>query len=155
MNKAITEGLLLMPPPFSGGLDVWSSEDGTPGSATYDGATNAAFVPADQDFGGCLELVKTEDTQKLRYMGETPLLPGCYLRVTARVKAISGNLPSVRIAGWAGQSGGGNVTGLVETGPGVALHRYGEVEAAGLRAAVARQPRSRRSSGGATAAAST
>ena len=52
MNKAITEGLVLMPPPFADGLDVWSSEDGTPGSATYDGATNAAFVPADQDFGG-------------------------------------------------------------------------------------------------------
>ena len=77
MNKAITDGLALMPPPFVNGLDVWSSEDGTPGSDTYDGAGNAAFVPADQDFGGCLELVKTQSTQKLRYMGETPLLPGC------------------------------------------------------------------------------
>ena len=94
MNKAITDGLLLMPPEFAGGLDVWSSDDGTPGSATYDGATNAALVPADQDFGGCLELVKTVSTQKLRYMGDTPLLPGCYLRVIARVKAISGNLPN-------------------------------------------------------------
>ena len=127
MNKAITDGLVLMPPSFSGGLDVWSSEDGTPGSATYDGATNAAYVPADQDFGGCLELVKTDTTQKLRYTGETPILPGCYLRVTARVKAITGNLPSVRIAAWAGKSGGVQVTGLVETGPAVALTSYGEV----------------------------
>ncbi len=82
MNKAITDGVLLMPPPFAGGLDVWSRENGTPGSDTYDGALDAAFVPADQDFGGCLELNKTENTQKLRYMGETPLLPGCYLRIT-------------------------------------------------------------------------
>ena len=127
MNKAITDGILLMPPPFGGGLDVWSSEDGTPGSNTYDGATNAAFVPADQDFGGCLEMVKTDATQKLRYMGETPILPGCYLRVTARVKAISGNLPGVRIAAFAGKSGGVQVTGLTETGPSVTLTSYGEV----------------------------
>ena len=99
MNKAITDGLVFMPPDFSDGLGVWSSEDGTPGAATYDGAVNAALVPADQDFGGCIELLKTDNTQKLRYMGQTTILPGCYLRVTARVKPISGNLPSVRIAG--------------------------------------------------------
>jgi hypothetical protein len=127
MNKAITDGLVLTPPSFSGGLDVWSSGDGIPGSATYNGATNAAYVPADQDFGGSLELVKTDATQKLRYTGETPILPGCYLRVTARVKAISGNLPSVRIAAWAGKSGGVHVAGLVETGPSVTLTSYGEV----------------------------
>ncbi|MBD3678843.1 MAG: right-handed parallel beta-helix repeat-containing protein, partial [Rhodobacteraceae bacterium] len=106
MNKAITEGLVLMPPAFDLGLDQWSRGDGTPGSVTYDGAADAALVSADQDFGGCLELVKTESVQKLRWMGETPLLPGCYLRVRARVKAVSGNLPSVRIAAWAGAGGG-------------------------------------------------
>lgn len=127
MNKAITEGLLLMPPPFSNGLNAWSSEDGTPGSATYDGAANAAFIPADQDFGGCLEMVKTDNTQRLRFMGQTPLLPGCYLRVTARIKALSGNLPSVRIAGWAANGSGGHVGGLDETGDAVALTSYGEV----------------------------
>jgi hypothetical protein len=127
MNKAITEGLVLMPPPFADGLDVWSSEDGTPGSATYDGAANAAFVPADQDFAGCLELLKTATTQKLRYMGQTPILPGCYLRITARVKAISGALPAVRIAGWAGQAGGAHAVGFVEAGPAVSLENYGEV----------------------------
>ncbi len=127
MNKAITDGLQLMPPAFENGLDTWSSGDGTPGSATYAGAANAVFVPADQDFGGCLEMQKTEATQKLRYMGDTPILPGCYLQITARVKAISGNLPSVRIAGWAGDAGGAHVAGVVETGPAVALTDYGKV----------------------------
>ncbi|MGB8622361.1 MAG: right-handed parallel beta-helix repeat-containing protein, partial [Paracoccaceae bacterium] len=127
MNKAITDGLVLMPPAFAAGLDVWSSEDGAPGSATYDGAANAALVPADQDFGGCLELLKTESTQKLRHMGQTPILPGCYLRVTARVKAVSGNLPSVRIAARAGDGADAHVGGLVETGPSVTLTSYGEV----------------------------
>ena len=127
MNKAITDGVLLMPPPFANGLAVWSREDGTPGTATYDGAADAAFVPADQDFAGCLELQKTEGTQRLRYTGETILLPGCYLRVRARVKAMSGNLPGVRIAGWAGGAGGAEVTGLVTTGPTTQLAAYGEI----------------------------
>lgn len=127
MNKAITDGLVLMPPPFSGGLAVWSSEDGTPGSVTYDSVGTAAVVPGDVDFGSCLELLKTDSVQKIRYTGETPILPGCYLRVTARVKAVSGALPSVRIAGWAGQAGGAPVTGLTVSGPSVALTGYGEV----------------------------
>lgn len=127
MNKAITDGVLLMPPAFEGGLDVWSSGDGTPGSDTYDGDVNAAFVPADQDFGGCLEVLKTDTTQKLRYMGETPLLPGCYLRITARIKAVSGNIPNVRIAGWAGGAGGAHVTGLTEVGPQTTLITYGQI----------------------------
>ncbi len=109
MNKAITDGILLMPPAFAGGLDTWSSGDGTPGSNTYDASGNAAFVPADQDFGGCLELLKSDALQKLRYSGETPLLPGCYLQIKARVKAISGAFPSVRIAAWAGGAGGAQV----------------------------------------------
>jgi hypothetical protein len=127
MNKVITEGIVLMPPAFSGGLDVWSSGDGTPGSDTYDGAFNAAFVPADADFGGCLELQKTDATQKLRHMGQTPLLPGCYLQIKVRVKAVSGSLPSVRIAAWAGGSGNSHVSGVVESGPSTTLTSYGEV----------------------------
>lgn len=127
MNKAITEGLVLMPPAFAQGLDMWSSEDGTPGSATYDGAANAAFVAADADFTGCLEITKTATVTKLRYMGETPLQPGLYLQIKARVKAISGNLPDVRIAGWAGDSGFNHVPGLTETGSSVTLTSYGEV----------------------------
>ncbi|QBF30292.1 glycosyl hydrolase family 28-related protein [Thalassococcus sp. S3] len=127
MNKAITDGVQLMPPAFSNGLGVWSSQDGTPGSDTYAGASNAAFVPADQDFGGCLELQKTQGTQRLRYMGETPLLPGCYLQIKARVKAISGNLPNVRIAGWAGGAGGGHVNNVLEVGPTEAISTYGDI----------------------------
>ena len=44
MNKAITDGLQLTPPPFADGLTVWSSEDGTPGSATYDGDGTVAVA---------------------------------------------------------------------------------------------------------------
>ena len=127
MNKALTDGLQLMPPAFEFGLDVWSSEDGTPGSATYDGAANATLVAADADFGGCLELLKTDTTQRLRYTGQTPLEPGSYWQIRARIKAVSGPLPSVRIAAWAGKSGGAHLSGVVETGPSTALQNYGEV----------------------------
>lgn len=127
MNIAITEGLALTPPAFEEGLDQWSSETGTAGSATYDGAPNAVLVAADQDFGTCLELTKTLSTQKLRSMGQTPIIPGVYLRIVARVKAISGNLPSVRIAGYAMNAANAHVGGLTETGAEVALTAYGKV----------------------------
>lgn len=127
MNKAVTDGLVLMPPPFSAGLNVWSSGDGTPGSPTYDGAANAAFVPSDPDFEGCLELQKTVSTQSLRWMGQTPVIKGCYLRVRARVKAVAGALPSVRIAAFAATAGNAAVPGVTVTGPSVALTTYGEV----------------------------
>ena len=126
MNMAITDGLVLMPPPFAAGLNLWSRENGTPGSASYQGAPNAALVPADQDFGPCLELQKNDSLQKLRYMGQTPFAPGLYLRVTVRIKAVSGNLPSVRIAAWAGNSSGGAVS-VPSTGPLVPLNSYGQV----------------------------
>ncbi|NCQ24833.1 MAG: hypothetical protein COW54_01295 [Rhodobacteraceae bacterium CG17_big_fil_post_rev_8_21_14_2_50_63_15] len=127
MNKAITDGIVFLPMPFAAGLDQWSSEDGTPGSDTYQGAANAALVAADQDFGGALELQKAESLQKLRYMRETPILPGCYLQIRARIKAIAGNLPNVRIAGFAGGAGGVALPGVVLSGPEVALTTYGEV----------------------------
>ena len=127
MNKAITDGLLLTPAAFANGLDVYSSGDGTAGSDTYANAINAAYIPADQDFAGTLELIKTQSTQKLRYMGQTPLLPGCYLRISAKVKAISGNLPAVRIAGYPALGNGSRVGGLIEFGASVQLTSYGEV----------------------------
>lgn len=127
MNKAITDGLVLMPPAFADGLGVWSSGDGTPGSDTYAGSGSGVLVPADQDFGGCIEILKSQSVTMLRYMGETTILPGCYLRVSAKVKAVGGALPSVRIAGWAGAGGGAHVGGLVEVGPAVQLTGYGEV----------------------------
>jgi Pectate lyase superfamily protein len=127
MNKAITDGLVLMPPPFSAGLNLWSREDGTPGSGSYAGQPNAAFVPADQDFAGCMELQKTSSVQKVRSFAQTPMQPGLYLRVTARVKAVSGNLPSVRIAAWAGSVSGTNVAAAPQTGPSTTLSTYGTV----------------------------
>lgn len=127
MNKAITDGIQLTPPAFEFGLSVWSSGNGTPGDPTYDGAGNATLIAADADFGGCLELQKTSSTQKLRHTGETPMLVGCYWRVRVFVKAISGPLPSVRVAAWAGQPGGSHVSGVIEAGTAVALTTYGEV----------------------------
>ncbi len=127
MNKAITDGIVFMPPQFADGLGVWSAGDGTPGSPTYAGSGTGAFVPADADFGGCLEILKVNPTQQLRYMGQTPLLPGCYLQIKARVKAVSGPLPEVRIAAWAGGAGDTNLTGVIEEGPATQLSGYGAV----------------------------
>lgn len=127
MNKAVTEGLVLMPPPFSAGLSLWSRADGRPGDDSYSGRPEAAFVPADQDFAGCLELQKLTSLQKLRCFQQIPFQPGLYLRVTVRIKAMSGPLPSVRIAGWAGTAGGANVASAVQQGPSVALTGYGQV----------------------------
>ncbi|NKX43167.1 glycosyl hydrolase family 28-related protein [Roseicyclus persicicus] len=127
MNQVITDGLALMPPPFSDGLTVWSRQDGRPGSDTWATAPNAALVAADADFGACLEILKTEATTRLRYMGQTPIIPGLYLRVSARVKVLSGNLPTVRIAAWAGTAAGQNLTGVPQAGPETGLTAYGEV----------------------------
>ena len=127
MNKAITDGLVLMPPAFAAGLNLWSREDGLPGQGSYASQPNAAFVPADQDFGGAMELQKNSTTQKLRCFQQIPMQPGLYLQVTVRVKCISGAFPAVRIAGWAGRSNGTNVPGVVQNGPAVQLDQYGEV----------------------------
>lgn len=127
MNKAVTEGLALMPPPFAAGLAVWSSADGLAGQDHYAGAGGGVFVPADADFGGCLEIVKTAATQKIRFTGNTPILPGLYLQVTARVKCVSGTLPSVRIAGWAGTGATTALSGVTTSGPSVAIPAHGQV----------------------------
>ncbi|MEY4983368.1 MAG: hypothetical protein RIR62_1634 [Pseudomonadota bacterium] len=125
MNKAITDGLVLMPPPFSAGLALWSREDGIAGQGSWAGQPNAAFVPADQDFGGCLEIQKAATVTKVRCFQQIPFQPGLYLRVTARVKAVSGAFPSVRIAGFAAASNGSNVTTAQQVGPSVTLNSYG------------------------------
>lgn len=117
----------LTPAPYSEGLGAYSTTDGTSGSPTYASSGNAAFVPADQDFGGAIEILKSESTQRLRYTGRTPIEPGCYIEVKARIKAVSGNLPSVRIAAYAAQSNGSAVAGVTTTGETTALTSYGEV----------------------------
>ena len=127
MSNATINGADLIPTPYVDGLDVYSRGNGTPGTDTYDSAPNAAFVPADQDFGGALEIFKSETVTRLRYMGQTPLEPGCYLRIRARVKAVSGTLPSVRIAAFPAQSNGSIVSGVPQNGPVTQLTTYGEV----------------------------
>ena len=90
------------PPAFKAGLANWSSGDGTTGSDSYAEVSEAAYVPSDSDFSGCLELVKTQSVQKLRAFAKTPMQPETYLRIRTRIKSVTGNLPAVRIAGWAG-----------------------------------------------------
>ncbi|PID35775.1 MAG: hypothetical protein CR993_08475 [Rhodobacterales bacterium] len=127
MNIAITQGIDLNPPAFEDGLGVWSSEDGSAGSATYAGAGNAAIVAADADFGGCLELLKTNSVQSLRWMGKTELIPGVYYRVRVRVKAVSGVFPNVRIAANPLNAAGNTVATVPQAGPATTLDTYGEV----------------------------
>ena len=127
MNKAITDGLELDLPAFSDGLGNWSSQSGLPGEDAWDASPFAAFVPADQDFGGCLETFKQSPTQKVRCFLETPMPDGLYLRVTARVKAVSGAMPLVRIAGVPVAPGGAPLPGVTNGGPQVQLDTYGEV----------------------------
>ncbi len=127
MNIAITSGLLLMPPAFHAGLNAWSSGNGTSGSPTWAGAAYAGIVPGDQDFGSCLEIVKQQSTTRLRFMGETPIWPGIYLRISARLKCVAGAFCSARIAGWAGDGQRNEVPGLVTTGATVAMDSYGQI----------------------------
>ena len=117
----------LTPAPYSEGLAAYSNGDGTQGSPSYATSGNGTFVPADQDFGGAIEIVKTDSTQRLRYKGETPIEPGCYIQIKVRLKAISGNLPSVRIAAYAAQSNGNAVGGVTTVGAAVPLTAYGSV----------------------------
>ncbi len=127
MNIAVTQGLAIMPPPFSAGLDVWSQSTGRPGTNTYDTAGFAAFVPTDPDFGGCLEIQKIFATTRLRWMGEVPIQPGTFLRIRARVKAVAGVLPNVSIGAWAGTAGGVQVGAAATNGPVTSLTSYGAV----------------------------
>ncbi len=127
MSIAIIGNQALMPRPFQAGLGLWSRTDGLPGSPTWSGAANAGIVPADEDFGTCLEILKQDTVTSVRYMRRTPINPGNYLRISARVKAIAGNLPQVRIAAFAGNAQGANVGGVAQVGPAVTLPGYGQV----------------------------
>jgi hypothetical protein len=139
MNKAVTDGLVLMPPPFASGLEFWSRTTGRPGTPNYLSDPFAAFVPSDPDFGGCLEIFKTEPVQRLRWMGQVPIIPGCYLQVSVRIKALSGVLPGVRIAGYAANTGGGLIGSVPGFAPTVQMTGYGDVVT--VRAIIATAPR--------------
>jgi hypothetical protein len=106
----------LMPPPFAEGLDDWSYGDGTPEGPTYEAAENARLVRDDPDFGTCLELRTKAAVERVRYMGEVPLLAGAYLEVSARLKAVRGPQPLARVATWAGGVQGRGVSGLPVNG---------------------------------------
>ncbi|MEM8980432.1 MAG: glycosyl hydrolase family 28-related protein [Pseudomonadota bacterium] len=128
MNKAVTDGIDFTLPAFELGLENWSSQDGTPGQDDYANEANAAFVPADGDFSGALELIKDQaGTQRLRAFKQTPLQPGCYLKVTARLKVLSGAFPQVRIAGFAATSAGAAVPDVVVSGAALTPDTYGEI----------------------------
>lgn len=118
--------LALMPREFRLGLNLWSKTTGLPDTPTWQGAANAAIVPADEDFGTCLEIIKQQATTSLRYMKRTAIQPGQYLRVSTRIKVIAGNLPRARIAAWAGNAAGANLAGVVQVGPTVTVPGYGQ-----------------------------
>lgn len=126
MNVVITNGVALMPRKFREGLDYWSSGDGRPGSDTYAGSGPGVFVPADSQFDGCLEISKAQPVVQVRYMDVTPILRGTYIRVTARFKAVSGELPTVRIAGTP-LSGSTVISGVATQGPSRVPTSYGTV----------------------------
>ena len=115
------------PPAFKSDLANWSSGDGSAGSDSYAEVAEAAYVPSDSDFSGCLELIKTHSVQKLRAFAKTPMRPETYLRIRTRIKSVTGNLPAVRIAGWAGNDSDKWVSAATQIGPSVAISAAGEV----------------------------
>ncbi|MGB1211775.1 MAG: glycosyl hydrolase family 28-related protein [Pikeienuella sp.] len=127
MDKTISQNVELMPPPFSDGLEVWSRQNGIPGTANYANSNSAQILLTDPDFEECLEIVTNRSPQKLRFMGQTPFTPGCYLRVSARVKVVSGVLPDFEIAGFPIGSDGNLVTGIFLKGDSVTATQYDKV----------------------------
>lgn len=127
MDKTIAQNVELMPPPFSDGLNVWSRQNGVPGSATYANSNSAQILLTDPDFDECLEIVTNQSPQKLRFTGQTPFTPGCYLRVSARVKVVSGVLPDLEIAGFPIDANGSVVSGVVTKGESIAATQYDKI----------------------------
>jgi hypothetical protein len=138
MQRTSWVRLDLMPPAFEEGLYDWSRGDGEPDSPTYATAENVRIARGDADFGTCLELRKVDPVQKIRYMGELPVLPGAFLEVSTRVKALRGPLPVARIAAWPGGAGAAGVVGLRTTGEEVPLEEHDAVRV--LRAVIGPTP---------------
>lgn len=127
MTIAYTTPDELLPVAFEDGLFNWSSGDGLSGSDTLEATGGVSLVPGDGDFGSCLEIVKTASTQRVRCMIPTELVPGRYLRVRVRLKAVSGTMPEARVAGTPVDSAGGAISGLTGIGPSKSLTEYGEI----------------------------
>ncbi len=118
----------LNPSAFEEGLALWSNGDGTPDATTYDALPHARLARNDVDFGTCLELRKTDGVVRLRYTGEMPVRRGARIEISARLRALRGPLPEVRIAAWTGGAGGRGVEGQPCEGPRVALTAHGSVQ---------------------------
>ena len=127
MVLSLTQGLDFSPAPFSAGLDKWSSSTGTTSTDTYDIVGEAVYVPVDQDFAGCVEMVKTDDVQKLRYTGQTDLPHETYLMIKTRVKRMAGGIPAIRIAGHAMDTNDTHVDAVTAYGPAGSLTDLGEI----------------------------
>jgi hypothetical protein len=127
MTIAYTDPAALKPSAFEAGLHLWSGGDGTSSSAGLDGVTGAVVVTGDGDFGSCLELVKTQSTQSVRWFTQTELQNGQYLRIRVSLKALSGSLPTVRAAATPVDASGDVVTGLTTYGPENTFDGYGSV----------------------------
>jgi len=133
------DDLDLMPPPFADGLDDWSQTDGTPDTPTYDALDTVRVPRGDPDFGTCLELMKTQTVQRLRYMGEVPVRAGRFVEISTRIKGVRGPLPMAQMAAWPGGAGGRRVPDLGTAGPLVSLAVHEAVVA--LRAVIGPEPR--------------
>lgn len=127
MVLSLTQGLDFSPAPFSAGLDKWSSSTGTTNTDTYDIVGDAVYVPVDQDFAGCIEIIKTDDVQKLRFTGQTDLPRETYLMIKTRVKRMAGGIPAIRIAGHAMDSNDAHVAAVTAYGPATSLNDLGEI----------------------------
>ena len=117
MRRNHHSGIDLMPPGFAEGLDDWSRGHGTPDSPTYERADYVRVAVDDPEFGPCLEMRKVEPVQRLRYMGEMPVPSGAFIEISARIKALRGPIPSVRVAAWPGGPHGRAVRDLPTAGP--------------------------------------
>ncbi|MFS4438630.1 glycosyl hydrolase family 28-related protein [Paracoccaceae bacterium GXU_MW_L88] len=105
----------LMPPAFSDGLIKWSARaDGGTERTLAD--LEAMVIPSDNEFGTCLEVRAAGGVQPIRAVERTLVQSGQFLRITARVRAVSGGIPSVRIAAWAGDTRGNHVADMDEYG---------------------------------------
>ena len=130
MNRAFADGHILTPPPFGEGLSGWSCGDAR---AARSDMAGCRLVAGDPRFGQCLEITRSGAVQRLRHRGETPVLPGRYLRITARLRGVAGPMPVARIAAWPGDARSGHVPGLTEAGPPVEVPEGGEtVEASAV-----------------------
>jgi len=106
----------LSPPAFTEGLEDWSRGLGTPDEPTYEGSASARIARADAAFGDCLELIKSEPVQRLRYRGEVPIRHGRFFAVTARLRLVRGPAPVARIGTLAGGLGGMALSGRATGG---------------------------------------